>query len=107
MKEEEFFKQEWGKGVCSITIETSSGILTMSPQDIFDTMKAYAEQVSQQAVVEFAKEYVFPLMDLSNFVAENLKDNPWCSVYNLQEQNEKIEKHLGIKPDYTPTKYED
>ena len=75
-----------------------------------DLMECYAKELQakhdeelKQAVVDAIKTDVFPLMDEANFIAKNLKDNPYCTVYRLHELNKNIEGKYGIEIEYTPT----
>jgi hypothetical protein len=66
-------------------------------------LQAKHEEELKQAVVDAIKTDVFPLMDEANFIAKNLKDNPYCTVYRLHELNKNIEDKYGIEIEYTPT----
>jgi hypothetical protein len=66
-------------------------------------LQAKHEEELKQAVIKAIKTDVFPLMDEANFIAKNLKDNPYCTVYRLHELNKNIEGKYGIEIEYTPT----
>ena len=68
-----------------------------------EQLQAKHEEELKQAVVDAIKTDVFPLMDEANFIAKNLKDNPYCTVYRLHELNKNIEDKYGIEIEYTPT----